>query len=69
MREELEQMARNKLAELQVEYHAKAQPWIDILVGLEALRPPKPVFIPMHELSESLCERLGLSVTNPGETP
>lgn len=40
--DKVERMAKEALADLQNEYRIRAQPYIDILCRIEALKPPKP---------------------------
>lgn len=51
MIDELERQCREALARLQREYQERAQPYIDTLARIEAMRPPTPIVIPLDVLT------------------
>jgi len=52
--EDHEMWLRQQLHELHLEYRDRAKPLVDALVGLEGLKPPRPIFLPVGEVPEQV---------------
>jgi hypothetical protein len=47
-----ESLARWELAKLEKEYRRRAEPFIKILADIEAMKPPKPLFLTLDQIGE-----------------
>lgn len=62
---EAERMLKQQLAELHVMYHRQAEPILRQLARLEAMRPPRPIWIDAGMLSQEMLAQLKSAPVDP----